>query len=98
MTPYIFLNLVLGIIGSLQVFTQALVMTNGGPANATLFVLLLMYQIGWNYFRMGEAATIAWLLLALILALTLLQFTAARRWVYYEAGERGRQDERDDRN
>ena len=88
MTPYIFLNLVLGIIGSLQVFTQALVMTNGGPANATLFVLLLMYQIGWNYFRMGEAATIAWLLLALILALTLLQFTAARRWVYYEAGEK----------
>ncbi len=48
MTPYIFLNLVLGIIGSLQVFTQALVMTNGGPANATLFVLLSMYQIPGN--------------------------------------------------
>jgi multiple sugar transport system permease protein len=86
MTPYIFLNLVLGIIGALQVFTQALVMTDGGPADATLFVLLLMYRIGWNYFRMGEAATIAWLLLVIILALTLLQFAMARRWVYYEAG------------
>jgi multiple sugar transport system permease protein len=86
MTPYIFLNLVLGIIGALQVFTQALIMTDGGPANATLFVLLLMYRIGWNYFRMGEAATIAWLLLVIILALTLLQFAMARRWVYYEAG------------
>jgi multiple sugar transport system permease protein len=89
MTPYIFLNLVLGIIGSLQVFTQALVMTDGGPADATLFVLLLMYRIGWNYFRMGEAATIAWLLLVLILALTLLQFATARRWVYYEGGGKG---------
>ena len=86
MTPYIFLNLVLGVIGALQVFTQALVMTDGGPADATLFVLLLMYRVGWNYFRMGEAATIAWLLLIIILALTLLQFVTARRWVYYEAG------------
>jgi multiple sugar transport system permease protein len=86
MTPYIFLNLVLGIIGALQVFTQALVMTDGGPADATLFVLLLMYRVGWNYFRMGEAATMAWLLLLIILALTLIQFVAARRWVYYEAG------------
>jgi multiple sugar transport system permease protein len=85
MTPYFFLNLVLGIIGALQVFTQALVMTEGGPGNATLFVLLLMYRLGWNYFRMGEAAAVAWMLLIIILGLTVVQFGVARRWVYYEA-------------
>ncbi len=88
MTPYIFLNLVLGIIGALQAFAQALVMTEGGPANATLFVMLLMYRVGWNYFRMGEAAAIAWMLLLIILALTIVQFSISRHWVYYETGER----------
>jgi multiple sugar transport system permease protein len=89
MTPYIFLILVLQIIGSFQVFTQALVMTNGGPAHSTTFVMLVLYWAGWQWLRMGYASAIAWLLMLVILAVTILQFTVARRWVYYEGESKG---------
>lgn len=87
MTPHVFMTLVLGIIGSFQVFTSALVMTNGGPGDATTFILLLMYWQGWQYFRMGYASAIAWVLLLIILAFTFAQLRLARRWVYYEYDE-----------
>ena len=89
MTPYIFLILVLQIIGSFQVFTQALVMTQGGPAHSTTFVMLLLYWAGWQWLRMGYASAIAWVLMLVILAITVVQFTLARRWVYYEGEARG---------
>jgi multiple sugar transport system permease protein len=88
MTPYIFLVLILQIIGSFQVFTQALVMTQGGPAHSTTFIMLLLYWAGWQWLRMGYASSIAWLLLVVILAVTIVQFTLARRWVYYEGEQR----------
>jgi len=84
MTPYFFLAFVTGVIGSFQVFTQALLTTEGGPDNATLFVFLYIYQMGWQSLRMGYASAIAWLLFLVILIFTLIQFVAARRWVYYE--------------
>ncbi len=87
MTPIIFFNLVLGVIGSLQVFTQALVMTNGGPANSTLFVALKIYREGFQHFNMGYAATIAWVLFLIISALTALIFKTSG-WVYYEGAQR----------
>lgn len=89
MTPYIFLILVLQIIGSFQVFTQALVMTEGGPAHSTTFMMLLLYWAGWQWLRMGYASAIAWFLLLVILVMTIIQFTLARRWVYYEGEIRG---------
>lgn len=89
MTPSIFLTLVLGIIGSFQVFTAALVATEGGPGNATLFVLLHLYFQAFRYFRLGYASAIAWVLFVIILAFTLLQFWLARRWVYYESERPG---------
>ena len=89
MTPTIFLTLVLGIIGSWQVFTQALILTGGGPANATLFVLLYLYRKAFLIFQMGYASAIAWVLFVIILIFTLLQFGIARRWVYYEYDESG---------
>jgi multiple sugar transport system permease protein len=88
MTPQIFMTSVLGIIGSFQVFTGALVMTNGGPGDATTFILLHMYWQGWQYFRMGYASAIAWVLLLIILAFTFAQLRLARHWVYYEYDER----------
>jgi multiple sugar transport system permease protein len=88
MTPYIFLVLVLQVIGSFQVFTPALVMTQGGPGDATVFLVLLMYWTGWQWFRMGAASAIAWLLLLVVLLLTALQFWLSRRWVYYEGDGR----------
>jgi len=84
MTPQIFLTSVLGIIGSFQTFTTALIVTDGGPADATLFVLLHLYQIGFRVFNMGYASAIAWILFLIILFFTIVQFVTARRWVYYE--------------
>ncbi len=87
MTPTIFLTLVLGIIGSFQVFTTALIVTSGGPANSTLFVLLYLYRKAFLIFQMGYASAIAWILFVIILVFTLVQFAVARRWVYYEYDE-----------
>ncbi|MDE2767786.1 MAG: sugar ABC transporter permease [Chloroflexota bacterium] len=84
MTPAIFLTAVLQIIGSWQVFTQALIVTNGGPRDSTLFILLHLYRTGFEYFQMGYASAIAWVLFVIILVFTILQFGVARRWVYYE--------------
>ncbi len=89
MTPYIFLSLILGVIGSFQVVTQALLMTGGGPDNATLFILLYIWIMGWNAFKMGYAASISWILFAIIFVATIIQFVGARRWVYYEYQEPG---------
>jgi multiple sugar transport system permease protein len=88
MSPVIFFNLVLGIIGSMQTFTLAYVMTNGAPANASLFYGLYLYNNAFLYFKMGYASALAWLMFAIILALTLLVFRSSPLWVYYE-GERG---------
>jgi multiple sugar transport system permease protein len=87
MTPSIFFTLIIGIIDSLQVFSAAYVMTEGGPADSTLFYLLYLYYQAFRYFRMGYASAMAWMLFLLILVLTLVQLRLARRWVYYEGQE-----------
>ncbi len=93
-SPAFLFNLIIGIIGSFQVFTQAYVMTGaaqpgseGGPNNATLFVVLYLYKKAFQEFAMGYAASIAWVLFFIILAATILQMRLSKRWVYYEAGE-----------
>lgn len=88
-TPAIFLNLILGLIGNFQTFTQAFVISEGGPANASLFYTLYLYRNAFRYFRVGYASALAWILFALLLALTLVVFRTGRRWVYYEAGGPG---------
>jgi multiple sugar transport system permease protein len=85
-SPSIFFNLVLGIIGSFQVFTAAFIMTRGGPQYATLFMVLLIYQNAFGWFKMGYAATLSWLLFAIIMVFTLIQLKLSGRWVYYEIG------------
>lgn len=85
MTPVIFFNLITGIIGSFQVFTQAYVMTDGGPANASLFYVLHLYRNAFKYWRMGYASALAWVLFLFLLVLTALVFWTSSRWVYYEA-------------
>jgi multiple sugar transport system permease protein len=87
LTPTIFFVLVLGIIGSFQVFTQAYIMTGGGPADSTLFYMFYLYRRAFVFHNMGYASAMAWILFMIILLLTLVQFATARRWVYYE-GER----------
>jgi multiple sugar transport system permease protein len=87
-SPAVFFNLIMGMIGSFQVFTAAYVATGGGPINATLFYVLYLYRMGFQSFWMGYASALAWVLLVIILAFTAVQFVGARRWVYYEGGER----------
>jgi multiple sugar transport system permease protein len=89
LSPVILFNLVVGLIGAFQYFTEAYVLTKGGPENATLFYTLYLYRNAFNYFQMGYAAALAWMLFLLVLALTLAVFKSTPMWVYYE-GERGK--------
>ena len=84
LSPTIFFNLIIGIIGSFQVFTSSFIMTKGGPQDATLFLVLYIYENGFQWFRMGYAATISWFLFMIVLIFTLLQLKFARNWVHYE--------------
>ncbi len=83
-SPITFFNLVIGIIGSFQVFTAAFIMTDGGPQNSTLFLVLYLYRNAFEFFRMGYAASLAWALFLIIMVFTAIQFRFANRWVYYE--------------
>ncbi len=85
-SPVTFFNVVTGLIVSFTIFTQSYVMTRGGPANASLFYVLYLYRYAFEYYRMGYASALAWVLLVVLLVLTLLLFRTAPRWVYYEAG------------
>ena len=89
-TPVIFYNLVTGIIGTFQYFTQAYVMTRGGPAEATLFYNLYLYNNAFRYQKMGYASALAWVLLLIVLILTMLTFRSSAAWVYYEGELRRR--------
>jgi multiple sugar transport system permease protein len=89
-SPIIFFNTVMQIIVSFQIFTPAYVMTRGGPANASLFVGLYLYNNAFRYFQMGYAAALAWLVFVIIMALTLIVIRTSPYWVYYEGGSGGR--------
>ncbi len=90
-SPVIFFNLILSVIGTFQYFTQTFLMTGsppGGPANSTLFYALYLFQNAFAYFRMGYAAAMAWVLFLITLAATLIVFKTSARWVYYEGETR----------
>jgi len=89
LTPTIFFNLILGIIFALRTFEVAFVATNGGPARATWFISLHIYQNAFVSFDMGYASALAWLFLIVLLAFTVISFRTSDRWVFY-AGERAR--------
>jgi multiple sugar transport system permease protein len=92
MTPVIFYELVLSMIGTFQYFTEAYVASGGtgGPVRSTLFYNLYLYQNAFKYFDMGYASTMAWILFIIVLSLTLLVFRSSQYWVYYEGQLRGR--------
>lgn len=87
-TPALFFQLVIGVIQALQIFTQPYVMTGGGPYNSTLFFVLYLYQNAFQYFQMGYASTLAWILFLYILVLTLAIFRSGDFWVHYEGQAR----------
>jgi len=85
-SPTIFFNLVLGVIGALRVFSISFVATEGGPAYATWFYMLHLYDNAFRNFLMGYASALAWMFFLVVLVLTMLQFKLSGRWVFY-AGE-----------
>lgn len=88
LTPTVFFNVIINIIGSFQVFTTAYVLTNGGPNNATLTMVLYIYRQGFQLFHFGYASALAWILFAIILVFTLVVVRSSTVWVYYEGGLR----------
>ncbi len=84
LSPVVFFNVVLGIIGTFQYFTQAYVMTGGGPNNASLFYALYLFRNAFEYFKIGKASAMAWVLFAVLLIITAIQFGLSKRWVHYE--------------
>ncbi|HEU5101047.1 MAG TPA: sugar ABC transporter permease [Roseiflexaceae bacterium] len=90
LTPVILFNLVMGVIGSFQVFTQALVIggTTGKPLESTLMFMVIIYRNAFAYFAMGYASALAVVLFVAILLVTLVIFRSSSAWVYYEGAGR----------
>lgn len=88
LSPVIFFNVIIGIIGGFQIFTQAFIMTNGGPLDSTLFYAFYLYRNAFVYFKMPYASAMAWILFLIVIATTLLIFRTSARFVYYEGEER----------
>lgn len=89
-SPVLLFQLIMGIIGSLQTFTQGYVMTSGGPNNASLFFLLYLWRNAFQLLNMGYASAMAWAIFAYILVLTLLVLRSSQLWVFYSGEIRGR--------
>jgi ABC-type sugar transport system permease subunit/ABC-type glycerol-3-phosphate transport system substrate-binding protein len=85
LSPYIFFNLVMGLIGTFQIFTQSFIMTRGGPVDSTLFYVYYLFNHAFRYLNMGYAAAMAWFLFLIVMGLTLVQMRLSKRWVHYEA-------------
>ncbi|WP_404288375.1 carbohydrate ABC transporter permease [Glutamicibacter arilaitensis] len=86
LSPIIFFNLVLQVIGAFQNFTQAFIVSNGsgGPADSTMFFTLYLYQQGFKQFDMGYASAMAWLLVLIVGGFTALNFFVSKYWVFYD--------------
>ncbi len=83
LTPVIFFNLVMGIIGSFQYFTEAFIMTKGGPEGSTSFYALYLFQRAWQYLDMGYACAMAWIVFVIVMAITGIVFQSQKRWVHF---------------
>ncbi|MCC9077659.1 sugar ABC transporter permease [Litorilinea aerophila] len=83
MTPTIFFNLVMNLVGAFQAFNNAFIMTGGGPHNATLLYMLHLYNNAFRYFRMGYASALAVMLFVVVFGVTFLMYRTSDRWVHY---------------
>src|SRR5205085_4944949 len=87
LSPVLFFNLVMGIIGAFQVFTSAFVLFGGGagPEDSALFYAFYLYRKAFKQFHIGYGSALAWILCVIILSFTLLVFRSSNLWVYYES-------------
>lgn len=84
LSPYIFFNLIMGLIAGFQIFDEAFIMTHGGPVNSTTFFVYHLFNNAFRYGHMGYACALAWVLFIFILIFTIIQMRFARKWVHYE--------------
>ncbi|MFB9274134.1 carbohydrate ABC transporter permease [Cohnella cellulosilytica] len=87
-TPTLFFNTIMTIIGSFQVFNEAYILTEGGPNNRSLFYVFYLWRSGFRDTEMGYASALAWILFVIIMAFTYIVFKTSKSWVHYEGGER----------
>lgn len=86
-SPTLFFNFIMGLIGAFQVFGQAYIMTQGGPNNASLFYVYNLWRTAFTHMEMGLASAQAWLLFIVVVAFSMLVFKTSDKWVYYEGGQ-----------
>lgn len=85
LSPVIFFNLVMQLISGFMMFTQAYIITEGGPFDRTLVYIMYLFRRAFNFYEMGYASALAWILLAIIAIITVIIFKTAPHWVYYES-------------
>ena len=85
-SPTVLFNIILGVIGALQVFNMAFVGTQGGPNYATWFYALHIYRQAFEYFRMGYGSALAWIFAVVLIIFTWIQMRVSERWVFYAGG------------
>lgn len=83
-SPTIFFNTIMTIIGSFQIFNEAYILTQGGPNNASLFYVFYLWRTAFRDTEMGYASALAWIIFVIILVFTLFVFRSSKSWVYYE--------------
>jgi oligogalacturonide transport system permease protein len=86
LTPIVFFNLIMQMVNAFQEFTAAMIITGGGPLNSTYLYGLLIYQNGFQFFKMGYASAQSWVLFIIIMLFTIITFKSSSSWVYYEDG------------
>ena len=84
LTPIIFFNLIMGLIGAFQIFAQVFILTGGGPDNASQMLVPLLFSEAFEFYHMGYASAISWLLFLVIMVFTAIAFWTAKKWVFYE--------------
>jgi multiple sugar transport system permease protein len=84
-TPVLFFNLILGLIGAFQVFGQVYIMTGGGPDNAIQMIVPMLFDEAFEFFHMGYASAMSWILFLIVLVFTIIAFRTSRWWVFYES-------------
>ncbi|MBV7335302.1 sugar ABC transporter permease [Chloroflexi bacterium TSY] len=89
LTPVLFFQLIINLIDAFKVFTEAHVITKGGPLKATYFYMLYLYEEAFQSSNMGYASALSWVITILILLFTLLLFYTSNRRVYYESSAEG---------
>ncbi|AEE47737.1 carbohydrate ABC transporter permease [Cellulomonas fimi] len=83
-TPIIFFNLIMGLIGAFQIFGQVYILTSGGPDNASMMMVPLLFREAFSFYHFGYASAIAWLLFLVIIVFTIIAFRTSKKWVFYE--------------